>query len=281
MSETLRDRFWLWGHEANCYHRHANNVWHIPGTSSRMTPAEAAVYLGIPNVIMVRFGNQPQPPFRQHALPLLPLKRFVWSIVGDSGSTDNDRNPDIQDVLALVDEFPNLTGAIMDDFFRRDPARPGRYSVEQVAGFRRQLRSGARPLDLYIVAYTHDLAFPIQGHLAAADAITFWTWQAAELKALETNFATLEGLAPASRKLLGIYMWDFGTGAPVPMEAMEHQCRLGLEWLKAGRVEGLVFLASCIADVGIEAVEYARRLIARVGDEPLPAAVRSRGVSRP
>lgn len=270
MAETLRDRFWIWGHEAGCYHRLANNVWRIPGTSSRMTVAEAAFYMGIPNAIMVRFGNQPQPPFRQHALPLLPLKRFIWSIVGDSGSTENDRQPDLQDVLALVPEFPNLTGAIMDDFFRRDAQRPGRYSVEQIAGFRQQLRAGPRPLDLYVVAYAQDLAFPIQAHLEAVDAITFWTWEAAHLHDLETNFSRLEAIAPRARKLLGIYMWDFGSSAPVPQDAMEHQCRLGIEWLRRGRVEGLIFLASCIADCDIEAVAYARRLIAQVGDETLP-----------
>ena len=270
MAERLRDRFWLWGHEAGCYHRMASNPWHIPCASSRMTPAEGAFYLGIPNVMMVRFGNQPQPPFRQHALPFSPLRSFIWSIVGDSSSKDNDRQPDVEDVLALVPEFPNLTGAIMDDFFRRDAACPGRYTVEQVAAFRRQLRAGPRPLDLYVVTYVQDLDFPIQAHLEAVDATTFWTWQAADLHKLEANFGRLEAIAPKTRKLLGIYMWDFGTGAPVPMDAMQHQCRLGLEWLRLGRVEGLVFLASCIADCGIEAVEYARRLIAQVGDETLP-----------
>jgi hypothetical protein len=274
MADTLRDRFWLWGHEAGCYHRHANNAWHLPGASSRMTPAEGAFYLGIPNVMMVRFGNQPQPPFRQHALPLLPLRSFIWSIVGDSGSTDNDRQPDVQAVLDLLPEFPNLTGTIMDDFFRRDAARPGRYTVEQVAAFRRQLHSASRPLELYVVTYVQDLDFPIRAHLEVVDATTFWTWQAADLHKLETNFGRLEAIAPTTRKLLGIYMWDFGVGGPMPMDAMQHQCRLGLEWLRAGRIEGLVFLASCIADCDIEAVEYARKLIAQVGDEPLPVVGR-------
>ena len=37
---------------------------------------------------------------------------------------------------------------------------------------------------------------------------------------------------------------------------------------------------SCLADLEIEAVEYARRLIAQVGDEPLPSpAGRRRGPS--
>lgn len=268
MAETTRDAFWIWGQEAGCFHRHDHNVWRLPGMS-RMTPAEGAYYMGIPNIMVVRFGNQPAPPFRQYALPLRPLKRIVWSIVGDSSSLSNDRQPDLQEVIALSAEFPNLTGAIMDDFFRRDPQFPGRYTPQAIADFGAQLHTAPRPLDLYVVLYAHDLDLPLRAHLDAVDAITFWTWHARDLNALEGNFLRLEETAPDKRKLLGLYMWDFGACAPMPMEAMEHQCRLGLDWLRAGRIEGLIFLASCIADLELEAVEYARRFIAEVGDTTL------------
>ena len=270
----LRDRFWLWGQDAGCYHRSNHNQWKLPG-SSRMTPAEGAFYLGIPNIMIVRFENVPAPAdFRQYALPLRPLKRVVWSIIGDSGSTENDREPDLEPVLELAGAFPNVTGAIMDDFFRNDPARPGRYTPEQVAGFRARLHAAPRPLDLSVVLYAHNLELPVRDHLAVADAITFWTWSARDLKALERNFRRMEELAPRPRKLLGLYMWDFGGCAPMPMDAMEFQCRKGLEWLRAGRVDGLVFLANCIADLDLEPVEYARRLIGEVGEEPLPKTPR-------
>jgi hypothetical protein len=268
MTRTIRDALWMWGQEAGSIHRHANNVWHLPGMS-RMTPAEGAYYLGVPNIMIVRMANEPPPPFRQYALPLRRLKRIVWSIVGDASSKDNDRQPDLEEVIGLGKDFPNLTGAIMDDFFRKDPAAPGRYTPEQVAGFRRQLRAATRPLDLYVTLYAHNFDMPIKAHLDAVDAVTFWTWAAKDLDALERNVGRLEELAPGKRKLLGLYMWDFGPGAPMPMDAMEHQCR-GLEWLKAGRVEGLIFLASCITDLELEAVEYARRLVDQVGDDPLP-----------
>lgn len=265
---TIRDALWIWGQEAGCFHRNRNNCWNLPGMS-RMTPAEGAFYMGVPNIMMVRFANQPMPPFRPHSIPLRPLKRIVWSIIGDSASTDNDRQPDLQEVITLAEDFPNLTGAIMDDFFRNDPAAPARFTAEQVEGFRRQLHSAGRPLDLYVVVYSRNLALPIRKYLDSVDVITFWTWQAKELEALESNFRRLEELSPQKRKVLGLYMWDFGAGAPMPLAAMEYQCRLGLEWLRKGRAEGLIFLASCIADLELDAVEYARRLIAQVGDEPL------------
>jgi len=53
---TVDSRFWLWSHIAGAY----------AGTSglvgpSRITPVEAAHFLGIPNVFMVEYNGQPAP----------------------------------------------------------------------------------------------------------------------------------------------------------------------------------------------------------------------------
>jgi hypothetical protein len=45
--ETVRYRLWIWGHVEGAY----DNAWGLPA-NSRMTPAQGAAYLGIPNVIM-------------------------------------------------------------------------------------------------------------------------------------------------------------------------------------------------------------------------------------
>jgi hypothetical protein len=48
---------------------------------------------------------------------------------------------------------------------------------------------------------------------------------------------------------------------------MERQCRIGLDWLRQGRIEGIIFLASCICDLGLEAVEWTREWIGKTGGE--------------
>ncbi len=68
------------------------------------------------------------------------------------------------------------------------------------------------------------------------------------------------------RKMLGCYLWDYGRERAMPIELMQHQCETGLRWLQEGRIEGIVFLASCICDLEIEAVEWTRDWIARVGE---------------
>ena len=263
---TVRDKFWIWGHKAGSH----DNNYNLKGTS-RVTPADAAVYMGLPNMIMVVLGNEPQPPFDGEAAAMRSLRRVVWSIVGDSSSRRNDEKTDLEEVVSLASRFPNITGGIMDDFFTEGkPGQPvARYSAKDIAGFRRTLHAAVRPLDLWVVLYAHQLHLPVAAHLAETDVVTFWTWRASQLTDLEKNFTAVEALAPAKRKVLGCYMWDYGDGKPMPLDRMQHQCRLGLRWLQEGRIAGMIFLASCICDLKIETVEWTRQWIREVGDKAL------------
>jgi len=259
------DRLWTWGHEAGSH----NNAYGLKGTS-RMTPAEGAFYLGVPNLLMVRYNRKPAPPFDQHALALSPLRRVVWSIVGAGGLTEAR---EIDAVLGLAERFPNICGVIMDDFFKERPLEDGRiavYTAEELKSMRERLFVKGRRLDLWVTLYTHNLDLPgLRECLDQCDVITYWTWHASDLPRLEENFEKLEDLTPFSRKALGCYMWDYGDGRPMPISSMRHQCELGLRWLREERIEAMIFLASCICDLGIDAVEWTRRWILRVGEEEL------------
>lgn len=268
---TLRDCLWTWGHQAGSH----DDSWNLPGPSS-ITPAAAAQYLGTPNLLMVGYRGQPEPPFDAEAQSMAGLDRVVWSIIGDSSSKRNDKRSDLDEVVALAERFPNISGAIMDDFFNdSNESGPGRRNVADLAGFRRRLRQAARPLDLWVVLYAHQLGLPVGEHLEQCEVVSYWTWKAEELAQLEENFARLETLAPGKRKVLGCYMWDYGAGQPMPLEAMQYQWQQGVEWLNEGRIEGMVFLASCLCDLGLETVEWTRRMIAEHGGEPLAASPRS------
>ncbi len=258
LGEGLRDRLWLWSHEEG-----AQNVgWGLP-CPTRITPTEAAHYMGIPNVIMVVYGGKPQPPFDQHAIAMSTLKRVVWSIVGDSSSKRNDEKTDLDEVLRLAAKFPNIVGAMMDDFFHAPNAAGAvaRYSVADLAGFRERLHAGPRPLDLWVVLYTHQLDLPVREHLRECDIASLWTWRAADLAGLEASFARFEEVAAGVRKVLGCYMWDYGSRQPMSLELFKHQVRLGTAWLRQGRIEGIIFLASCLCDLELDTVEWLRRQI--------------------
>ncbi len=258
--ETVRDKLWIWGHEEGSL----NGQYNLPGVS-RMTPAEGAYYLGVPNLIMVCYGNRPEPPFDTRMRALSPLKRVVWSVLGDSSSSRDD----LPEVLRLAEQYPNLVGGIMDDFFHQPDAQGAisRYSVADLQRLRARLRRGARPLDLWVVLYAHDLGLSVQPYLDECDVVTFWTWKADDLAGLEENLPRARSLAAGKRLILGCYMWDFGVSKPMPADLMQRQCELGLEWLRRGEIAGMIFLPSCIADLGLESVEWTRRWIAAVADD--------------
>lgn len=274
MSATLRDRLWLWCHPPGAHTRSAGQHGLIG--HSTITPAGAAGYLGIPNVLFVRYELDPQPPLEPHAAPLALLDRVVWSIEGGAGG-------DVDAVLSLAATLPNLQGIILDDYFARvtatarmgmgspgpEPTGPDpAFSVTALRELRGRLVIGGRRLDVWVVLYAHELGWEavLRPHLDLCDVVTFWTWDAAELASLEQNFGRFEQLVGDKRKVLGLYMWDYGARQPMPITAMEHKCALGRRWLREGRIDGMIFLASCICDLGLEAVAWARQWIQEHGD---------------
>jgi hypothetical protein len=259
--EKIHDRFWLWGHPAGSH----NERWNLPG-ESKIAPVDAARFMGIPNVIMVRYGREAILPTTADAEPFQALDRVVWSVVGAGGS----HAAEYEDrVFELADRLPNMTGVMMDDFFKKPESGGdvGVLSLEEIERLRGRLKDRERLLDLWVVLYDHQLGFSVREHLELCDVVTFWTWRAENLDNLERNFAKAEEILPrACRKVLGCYMWDYGAKKPMPVETMEMQCEKGLRWLREGRIEGMIFLASCICDLGVPAVEWTREWIAEMGE---------------
>lgn len=261
---TLRDRLWLWGHDAGSH----NEGWGLPGPS-RITPAEAAFYLGVPNLIMVRYNNRPPLPLDQFAMPLQALRRVVWSAVGAHRESSEEERAHVLDLAA---RNPNVTGIILDDFFVDNPAphaEPAALSLDKLRELRHQLSAGERRLDLWAVVYGHQLDRRLAPFLELMDVVSLWAWDSDKLPAIGDSLEQLEELAPSCRKILGCYMWDYGKKTPMPLHLVQGQCEAGLEFLKQRRIEGMIFLASCICDLGLEAVEWTRSWIPKVGDHRL------------
>lgn len=259
---TVRDRLWLWGHAAGSH----NGEYGLPA-ASQITPVEAAYYLSIPNMILVRYKGKPEAPFDQYAIPFRSLREVVWSVVGAGGATEAAER---EMVLRMAEQSPNFTGVDMDDFFTgKKDGKVAALTVPELEQLQKRLKGGRKKLNLWVTLYTHQLDDPIQDHLKYCDVVTLWTWKAADLGQLEANFEKTAKLAPASRKVLGCYMWDYGTHKPMPIAAMEQQCEQGLKWLEEGKIDGIIFLASCICDLGLETVEWSRQWIRKVGGRRL------------
>lgn len=280
-SETVRDRIWIWAHPAGVY-----NDTYLAGLPKKSTlePVAAADWMGIRNMIFVRYAGQPAPPFERYYQPLQKLDRVYWSLVGASGITSAEER---DEVYRLAEHHPNIVGFILDDFFRGDSLGPAAdpdveareltgditpweasLSPEELHALRERTVRGTR-LPIMAVVYTGQISLRARAHLAEVDQVCLWTWSPADLADLEGNLTKLEKLVGDKPIFLGCYMYDFHEHQPLPVEAMQRQTELGYQWLQAGRIAGMIFLATPNVDVDLEAVNWTRDWIARVGAEPV------------
>ena len=293
---TVRDRLWIF----TVFAGGDNSSLESGGVrgGSRMTPAEGAFWLNVPNLLLIRSSNLPRPPggepwraktsFEQYAISFQPLDHVVWSVVGSGGKGGMQ---ELSPVIQLAKKFPNISGIYLDDFIvdvkkQPDGGIAGRPALKpaELTQAREQLKAVGRPMDIWITLYTHEICPPrkttspgfrgcnppLAEFLDLFDVLTLWTWNADELPALEDNLAALEAMAPKDHRIaLGLYMWDFPNRRPVPLELMKHQCELGLKWLHEKRIHEIIFLANTVLDVGLPSAEFARDWIAKVGQQPI------------
>jgi hypothetical protein len=263
---TVRDRLWVFACPAN-------SDFPIMQRRSVMTPVESAFYLGVPNIIVVqaheseaKYGRF-EPPFAQYAVALRPLKRVVWSVVGSGGFNSEGET---KEVLELARQTPNFRGIMLDDFFTGEKeGKRAQWTVQQLAEVRKQAKQPGKNLDLLVTLYTSQLELQLRDYLDLVDVCTLWTGRPADLPNLEDYMAKAEKLAPRLRKMLGCYVVDYGAKKSTPVELMKHQCETGLKWLRQGRIEGIIFLGNTTMDLGLEAVEWTREWIRKVGDTSL------------
>ena len=207
---TVRERVWLWGHDAGSH----NDEWGLPAPS-RITPAEAAFYLGIPNLIMVRYKGRPPLPLDQFAIPLRAFRQIVWSAVGAHGQTDEVERSHI---LKLATRHPNVTGIMLDDFFAESPGSGGEataLSLNELRELRGHLASDGRRLNLWAVLYEHQMNAKLAPFLELLDVVSLWSWEVEKLLDIRARLGQLEALDLSCKKVIGCYMWDYGGKRPL------------------------------------------------------------------
>ena len=113
----VRDKFWLFASRA-----HDDDIWlgksHANRFTrwSRITPAEGAAMLDVPNVIMIGSDGVPA-PYSAEAYGYMEsfcrMQNVVWSIAGSGGFRAGNEE---QFICELAKRYPNVTGAFADDF---------------------------------------------------------------------------------------------------------------------------------------------------------------------
>lgn len=269
----LRDKLFVWGQDPGTHHEVG---WNLPGING-MTPAEGCKYFGIKNCARVVMCNKPEPPYDGDMEKLADIDQVMWSITGDEYS-HRTTTPygELDEVLRLAEKYPKIVGGILDDFWNDYRMNLGIYTPELVAEIHQKLHNAKnKPLDLYGVIYDWIVSseernprlIPYLEHL---DVATLWTWYGENLKDLEKNLSWLEEHAPGKRFGVGLYMWDYGNSKPYTREQVEYQLCVFQKWLLEKRIDIVFVCSNCTMDVGIEAVDWTRDWVARVGDLEIP-----------
>lgn len=271
-----RDKFWIFGvrpGQDDTLIGQCRKPFH-PRFGSKVTPAEAALYLDVPNMIMVVCDGVPAPFSRQaehYAFTFTPMKKVLWSSTGSEGYRAGNEE---EFIVQLAGRHPNICGAFMDDFFGKFSRFPEAERNDRARELLKKIREGldkaSRRLDLYVVWYTSETGALDPSVFQYIDGITLWTWNSKELPKLDERFAQIEKNFPGKKKMLGIYLYDFSNSCPVPAELMELQCGLGLKLMKEGRLDGMIFEANSVMGVGFPNDAWTRQWIQQFGDTDVP-----------
>jgi len=268
-----RDKFWMFGVKA-----HQDDMWLKPSGEekvdyyfrSRITPAEGAMILDIPNMMMVNCDGVPAPYSKDalgYAESFYRMKQVMWSGTGSSGFRAGNEE---EFICSLADKYPNIMGEYLDDLhlrFRDLPDGKER-AVALLKEIREKLDKASHPIKLHLGWYWHHDPYP--GMMEYVDYFSFWTWHSEQLPMLKERFEIIEPKFRGKKILLGIYMYDFPGRHPVPLDLMEYQCNYALELLKEGRIDGIIFEANSVMGVGLPSEKWLREWIDQVKNTVVP-----------
>ena len=294
---TVADRAWLWTHPTGFhdnYFTHAPFTAAAPGTyRSRITPTEAALYLGLRSALFVyeqqagytlcqrgdnTTGAYPCYPTTQAELPkyMLPFESTYFQQTAFSISGGGVSYPENY-TDAVIAAMPNSSVGVIFDDFAFDECH-----LELLQNMSRRMDDlGGK--DVFLVVYAFELAAMgpagLKPFLAAATRPMLWFKNRTELADLEEHWAAFEAaIAHAGgrpkKPMLGMYMFDYLThhaaGAQeMPAALMAAQLSAALRLLHAGRVHDVIFLGSPIVDLPLATVEQTRAWLAEHGREPI------------
>ena len=264
-----RDKFWMFGVRP---HQDDILLGKI-GRRSRITPAEGALMLDVPNMLLINCEGEPV-PFSQdaygYAESFCRMDKVLWGATGSGGFRVGNEESFI---CELAEKYPNISGAFLDDLFHRFRGDPDA-EVKMGAflhGIREGLDKACRPMEIYIVWYTSEIDSLSTEAATDVDGITLWTYNCKELPLLEARFDAFRKKFPDKKLMLGIYMLDFPSGIALTDEQMENQCEFGLRMLREGKLDGMIFEANSVMGVGLSSEKWLRGWIDKVKNTEIPS----------
>jgi hypothetical protein len=253
----------MWGHHRDCAPMSVRPDGKWPGPS--VEQAEGCRMMGIPNVCVVRWCDLPHYPWGDYFEQFRSMKRFSFAI-GAAGQKQS-----IEEMMKVCFEeiqphYPNLTGCFLDDFFIDKNLNRDLAGVRRIAD-----AVHGHGLRLSVVLYSDNdgLKPEFQSRLKLCDETSYWFWKSANIPTMADSVRRCHDFIGADKDLLlGLYMWDYTLGAPVPAARMQQQLEYAGRFLADGTISGLIFHPTYSAALDVDSVKLAKAWIAENGERP-------------
>lgn len=167
-----------------------------------------------------------------------------------------------ENVSRLSLQHRNIVSGFFDDMKGLMAARG--HGPAQCEALASALRKHNPALQLECVVYSHEVddapGFwePLKPYI---DVVSFWVWGYQGLADLEQRLARCRRLFPDKPIVMGCYLRDYPTAAPMPMDALRHQWSVLATALEDGRVAGFDILGTVLIDGQQEQAAWVRDFI--------------------
>ena len=243
---TFRDRGW---------------VWEGQGIDPGVPPSiyglgQGARYFGLSRVNYLFHPND------VHALRLLAdysevtcdISKWGWEWNDDGRpkcvpkSDAETVQSEGENVARLANKFKNITGVYCDDLFGL--MKRSRYGPKEFGDIRSAIRNINPDLNLWTVVYTHefekvDFWTRMRPHI---DVVTLWIWNFQNIGHMHDYVDQCRELFPDKPIIMGVYLRDYSTRAPVPVDRVRAQMNGIADLIAQGKVAGYSILAAVLID---------------------------------
>jgi len=249
-------------------------VWEGHGLDPGVDPSifgvgEGAPYFGLSRACYMFHPNTDLAMRKMSHLTevVCDISKWKWRRTDDGGAaTWVDASPasvrrEAETVSRLSLTFPNITGAIHDDMkglVRRENVTPDQYADIYFA-----LKNHNPNLRLWAVVYTHELnPGDWTGFEPFMDIVNLWVWNAKDLPKLDEDLERCRAMFPDKPIIIGCYLRDYPSVAPVPMDLLKLQWGKVLRYLHEGKIVGYSILGAVLIDGHQEQANWIRDFIA-------------------
>ena len=263
--ENILDRLWLWGMKVNCLQA-AGEYAKCGFAPSTLTTEQAIKQTGIRNVYMAG-GLE----ISEQSLASMPSARRIICKGGLHKYSEEKFNLDYDGAESQLLAAKRLAGQdtrveafLLDDF--STGSMDAGVSSTHLAKLQYTNATTGPHIPLYGTIYIQSLEREgLADLLRYFDQIVLPLWFSDQIDKVPEAVERCAELSGDKPVVVCLYFYDFGKGKAITRDEMQHQLDVVEPLIRSQRITGLVFLGTCMMDLGWDSTACVYDWISKVG----------------